>query len=62
MIGEQTCPGNEGGLKDQALESVTEVLEALSTLAGGTAGLAILHGYLAQIPGGQIRAAEAVRR
>jgi hypothetical protein len=54
----------EGGLKDRARESVAAVLEALSTrerdlddapsLAGGTAGLAILHGYLAQTEGGQV--------
>jgi len=51
----------EGGLKDRAMESIATVLDALSTrerdldgspsLAGGTAGQAILHGYLAQTEG-----------
>src|SRR5271157_3109501 len=61
----------EGGLKDRAMESIATVLDALSTrerdldgspsLAGGTAGLAILHGYLAQTEGGQDHAALAAR-
>src|SRR6266542_4690254 len=61
----------EGGLKDRALDSIAAVLEALSplerdldgapSLAGGTAGLAILHGYLAQTESGQDHAAVAVR-
>jgi lantibiotic modifying enzyme len=60
----------KGVLKDQALETLAAVLEALSTrerdlddapsLAGGTAGLAILHGYLAQTESGQDHAAAAV--
>jgi lantibiotic modifying enzyme len=59
----------EGGLKAQAMESIAVILEALSTrerdlesspsLAGGTAGLAVLHGYLAQAGGGQDHAALA---
>jgi hypothetical protein len=61
----------KGVLKDQALESLAPVLEALSTrerdldgapsLAGGTAGLAVLHGYLAQTESGQDHAAVAIR-
>ncbi len=61
----------EGSLKDRALESVDEILETLSTLecdwdgspslAGGAAGLAILHGYLAQARGGPDHAAVAAR-
>jgi hypothetical protein len=61
----------EGDLKDQAQETVTTILEALSTLeseldsspslAGGTSGLAILHGYLAQTGRGQNHSAVAVR-
>jgi hypothetical protein len=63
-------PPLEGGLKDRAMESIATVLDALSTrerdldgspsLAGGTAGLAILHGYLAQTEGGQDHAATAM--
>ncbi len=61
----------ESTLKDQAQESITAVLETLSarerdpdddpSLAGGTAGLAILHGYLAQTEGRPDHLAEAVR-
>jgi lantibiotic modifying enzyme len=63
-------PVLEGGLKDRARETVAAVLEALSTrerdldsspsLAGGTGGLAILHGYLAQTGRGQDHVAVAV--
>jgi hypothetical protein len=59
----------QGDLKDRALESLAAVLEALSarerdlddgpSVAGGIAGLAVLHGYLAQTDGGQDHAAVA---
>jgi hypothetical protein len=61
----------EDGLKDRAMESIATVLDALSTrerdldgvpsLAGGTTGLAVLHGYAAQAEHGQDHAAEAIR-
>jgi hypothetical protein len=61
----------EGGLKDRARKSADTILEALSalerdhdwspSLAGGTAGLAILHGYLAQTGGREDHAVAAVR-
>lgn len=61
----------EGGVKEQARENVAAIREALSnrerdlddapSLAGGTAGLAILHGYLAQTESGQDHAAVAAR-
>src|SRR5436305_11695550 len=53
----------EGTLKDRAWESVQAILDDLAplardpagdpSLAGGTSGLAILHGYLAQARGGR---------
>jgi hypothetical protein len=61
----------EGALKDRALESVRAILHDLApracapdgepSLAGGTAGLAVLHGYLAQAEAGQGHAALAGR-
>jgi hypothetical protein len=61
----------QGDLKDQAQETVATILEALSTqerdlddapsLAGGSAGLAILHGYKAQTESGRDHVAVALR-
>src|SRR5262245_54869467 len=61
----------EGGLKDRALDSVRALLDDLQrperepdadpSLAGGTAGRAVLHSYLAQSQGGQEHAAAAAR-
>jgi hypothetical protein len=61
----------EGGLNDRANQCIATVLEALSTLehdadgspslAGGTSGLAILHGYLAQAGRGQDHATVAAQ-
>jgi hypothetical protein len=60
----------QGARKDRAWATVQGILEALAapgrapaeepSLAGGSAGLAILHGYLAQAPHGQCHA-EAAR-
>jgi hypothetical protein len=57
--------------KDRALESVQAIVDDLArlsrdpggdpSLAGGTAGLALLHGYLAQTQGAPDHAATAVR-
>jgi hypothetical protein len=64
-------PVLEGTLRDRALESVQAILADLAppgsgpagdpSLAGGTAGLALLHGYLAQAKCGQDAAAVAGR-
>jgi len=61
----------EGGLKDRASETVDGILEAVSplgrepglgpSLAGGTAGLALLHGDLAEAGHGIDQPAAAVR-
>jgi lantibiotic modifying enzyme len=61
----------EGSMRDRAVESIASVLDALSTrehdlngspsLAGGIAGLAILHGYLAQTGRGKDHAAVAAQ-
>jgi hypothetical protein len=61
----------QGALKDRAFESIQEIVDDLArpergpagdpSLAGGTAGLALLHGYLAQAACGKDSAAAVGR-